>query len=285
MAKNTLADFDTTAANNLDVAGISVAEGWLPSTVNNFERAWMAVAKKNWLDMGGQVTVAGTANAITVTSANPASYQSLISGIRFRFTAGSNNSGATTLNLDGLGAKAVRKINGGTDVALSGGEILAGAQYDLVYSTAANAAAGGWILMPTPYYDKGTFTVTLAFATPGTSSWSYATQDGTYTRNGNTVAVNIEVAATPTIGTGSGNMNILGFPFTPAANSVLAAGGISGTFTWPAGRTMLYGRVASGSTTITLVGNGSGVSENTITASHMTGGSNHIIKLTGVIFI
>ena len=35
MAKDKLTDYDSTAANNLDVGGISVAEGMLPSGVNN----------------------------------------------------------------------------------------------------------------------------------------------------------------------------------------------------------------------------------------------------------
>jgi hypothetical protein len=66
--------------------------------------------------------------------------------------AGSTNSGAVTLNLDSLGAKAVRKIVNGTDAALATGDIVAGVHYDIVYSTAANAAAGGWIITPSKLY-------------------------------------------------------------------------------------------------------------------------------------
>jgi hypothetical protein len=152
MAQNTLYDFSTTAGSNTDIAGISVAEGWLPSTVNNYERAWMAIVRKDLNDKGGTATVAGTANAIAVTSASPASYGSLVNGLRIRLVAGSNNSAATTLNLDSLGAKAVRKIINGTDAALAAGDITAGVHYDLAYSTAANAAAGGWIITPSKQY-------------------------------------------------------------------------------------------------------------------------------------
>lgn len=42
MAKDKLTDYDSTAANNLDVGGISVAEGMLPSGVNNAIREQMS---------------------------------------------------------------------------------------------------------------------------------------------------------------------------------------------------------------------------------------------------
>lgn len=42
MAKNALADWDTTAANNTDVGGISIAEGMAPANVNNAMREIMA---------------------------------------------------------------------------------------------------------------------------------------------------------------------------------------------------------------------------------------------------
>lgn len=240
MAKNTIPDFDTTAGNNLDVASISVAEGWLPSTVNNFERAWMAIAKKDYLDKGGQVTVGGTANAITVTSASPASYQSLISGLRLRFAAGSSNSGATTLNLDSLGAKAVRKIVGGTDVALVTGDILAGKHYDIVYSTAANGAAGGWIIEPSNLsgfggqlafpatqnassdantlddYEEGLIVPTIEGLTAA-GVGTYTVQGGSYTKIGNMVFFTISLSWSAH--TGTGNMQIAGLPFTSASGT------------------------------------------------------------------
>jgi len=42
MAKDKLTDYDSTASNNLDVGGISVAEGMLPSGVNNAIRELMS---------------------------------------------------------------------------------------------------------------------------------------------------------------------------------------------------------------------------------------------------
>lgn len=146
MAKNNVADLDTTAANNTDYAGTdSTGTTGLVKNGDNILRTIGAMLKKWWNDLSGQVTVGGTANAITITSSS--TYQSLVSGIRIMFKPGADNSGATTLNLDSLGVKAVRKISGGTDVALAGGEILNAQRAEVVYDSTANSSAGAWILL------------------------------------------------------------------------------------------------------------------------------------------
>lgn len=45
MAKNTVADWDTTAANNTDIGGINIGEGWAAADVNNAFREGMAQIK------------------------------------------------------------------------------------------------------------------------------------------------------------------------------------------------------------------------------------------------
>lgn len=57
---------------------------------------------------GGWATYAGTANAIVLT----ADYTALFRGMQVRFRATASNTGAATINLDGLGAKACRTITG-----------------------------------------------------------------------------------------------------------------------------------------------------------------------------
>jgi hypothetical protein len=150
MANNQLAAYSLTAGSNTDIAGISTAEGWLPSTVNNAVRALLSQLAGFYDDWGGALTVGGTGNAVTLTTTS--SYTALAAGLRFHFIATNANSGAVTLNLDAIGAKAVRKIVGATDIALTTGDILAGVHYDIIYSTAANSAAGGWIISPTNAY-------------------------------------------------------------------------------------------------------------------------------------
>lgn len=57
---------------------------------------------------GGWATTGGTANAITLT----ADYSALFRGMQVRFRAISANTGAATINLDGLGARQCRTITG-----------------------------------------------------------------------------------------------------------------------------------------------------------------------------
>lgn len=68
MPKNSVNDWDATAANNTDVGGISIAEGMLPSGVNNAMREMM----KQWADVVAGTTAlssinidGGTINGIT----------------------------------------------------------------------------------------------------------------------------------------------------------------------------------------------------------------------------
>lgn len=90
----------------------------------------------------------GTANALTLTpTVAIAAYadQDVVT-----FEAASNNSAAATLNISGVGAKAIRKIIGGADVALASGDLRAGGRYQVNYDSAANSAAGAWVLTSLP---------------------------------------------------------------------------------------------------------------------------------------
>lgn len=80
------------------------------------------IAACEWLQ-----SVSGT-NTITATTAT--AYQSLAAGFLVRLVPANTNSGATTMNVNSTGAKAVTK-NGTT--ALAGGELVAGREYLLGY--------------------------------------------------------------------------------------------------------------------------------------------------------
>jgi len=142
VSKNTIADLDVTTNNNTDVLGQSTQGSADANQLDAVDRATLSLLARFYSDLGGVVTVGGSANAITITSAS--TYQALESGLVIAFKAGSANTGATTLNLDSLGAKAVRRKG---DVALSGGEIAANGRYLLIYDAAYNGAAGAWVLM------------------------------------------------------------------------------------------------------------------------------------------
>lgn len=149
MAKNSITDWDAVAANNLDIASISLAENVTkPSDVNNFERAEMAQVAQFYDDLGANNTVGGTANAITITLAEQVAALAVGLFISFKNTVGPNT-GATTLAATNsaalsLGTKAIR-LQG--DSALVGGEMQANGVYLLRYDAAYNSAAGAWVLL------------------------------------------------------------------------------------------------------------------------------------------
>jgi hypothetical protein len=63
-------------------------------------------------------------------------------------------------------------------------------------------------------YEEGTFTPVFAFTTPGTSSFTYTTRLGTYTKIGNVVYLYILlIVSTFSKGTASGNFEITNLPF------------------------------------------------------------------------
>lgn len=142
MAKNTIADLDTTAANNTDILGQSNAGTANANTIDTLFMNLNALLARFYGDIGGTGTVGGTADAITLTTAS--TYQSLEAGLVVAFKAGAANTGAATINVDSLGAKAIRLPG---DTALSANHILENGRYWLMYDTAYNSSAGAWVLM------------------------------------------------------------------------------------------------------------------------------------------
>ena len=129
-----------TANNNASADGtINWAEGQAPSTVNDSARAMMAAAAKYRDDIAG-VTTGGTATAYTVASNQAfdslAATDGKIIALVPHVTSGA---GPVTLNVDGLGARALRSSPG---VELAAGTLIAGTPYVARY---VNSAAE-WIL-------------------------------------------------------------------------------------------------------------------------------------------
>ena len=65
MAKNKISDWSSTAASNTDVGGINIAEGMLPSDVNNAMREMMAQVKDMQTGVDGDNFVVGGTLSIT----------------------------------------------------------------------------------------------------------------------------------------------------------------------------------------------------------------------------
>lgn len=76
----------------------------------------------------------GTANALTA-SISPAP-AALSQPLLVKIKASNTNTGASTLDLNGLGVKDITKVSGGNIVPLVGGDIVSGGFYELVYDGA-----------------------------------------------------------------------------------------------------------------------------------------------------
>lgn len=143
--------WDGVTANNNGTAdttaGISIAENATPpSNVNNGMRGMMWRSKQVHDDDSGKIIGTGTANAHVVATAN--AFASYRTGVTFTFRPVASNTAASTMNANAVGIKAIRKYNVlGADVALTGGEMLIGRPYRLLYDTTANAAAGAFLLL------------------------------------------------------------------------------------------------------------------------------------------
>ena len=176
-------------------------------------------------------TSGGSANAYTLTL-SPA-ITAYVAGQSFEFLANHANTGATTLAVSGLAAKAIQL---GT-TALAGGEIpinsiarvtYDGTQFQLA-SNVAFARAQTWTAAQTfssgiifanetlSTYDEGTWTPGVSFG-GGTTGITYALQSGNYIKIGKSVSVwgEAELSAK---GSSTGNARVTGLPFTRFTNA------------------------------------------------------------------
>jgi hypothetical protein len=134
-----------TSGDWASVDGIVWSENQAANTVNDSARA-MGRDIAKWLgDTNATLTTGGSSNAYTLTSNG--SFTSLANGFVVAVKANHSNTGAATLNVDSLGAKAIRKFTGSGEAALSANDIVNGGHYILQYNTAANSASGGWIVI------------------------------------------------------------------------------------------------------------------------------------------
>jgi hypothetical protein len=120
----------------------------------------MGALKRDWDRANPTVTSSGT-NTITLTyMIAPTAY---VQGDSFSFVAGGTNSGAATLNVNGLGAKAITKRGTG---ALTGGEILSGeivnVRYDGTEFQLVSVGSASNLGSPISIANGGTASTTLS---------------------------------------------------------------------------------------------------------------------------
>jgi hypothetical protein len=143
-------------ASNNQAAPNGMPEGMPPSAVNDSWRAAMGAIKRSYDrdHAGSWCAVGGSGNALTLAFAvAPASY---VQGEKYAFKAIAANTGALTVNVNGLGAKNVyKKSPTGAAAACTGGEIQNGDIVEIEYDGTqfqllSNASfAGGTLTAPT----------------------------------------------------------------------------------------------------------------------------------------
>lgn len=121
--------------------------------------------------------------------------------------------------------------------------------------------------------DAGTLTVT--FATPGTSAFVSTENNYTYTKVGREVIFRFNVVGTITIGTGSGVLKLTGVPFTNAnVTSNYAVGSVLwGDAITKAGYTQIVPVIIPNSAAVQFAWCGSGSAVADVTAADITTGS------------
>lgn len=118
MAKDHIADYDTTAGNNTDVDGVDVNEACAPSGINNAIREVMADLAEWYGDIGGALTSTNSGNDYSLTTND--SVAAYAAGQLYTFIVNAASTGAATLNINTIGAKAIKKHH---DLALESGDL------------------------------------------------------------------------------------------------------------------------------------------------------------------
>lgn len=130
-ASATLFKWSETAAPNANIdSTINWAEGQSPSSVNDSARAMMAAIAKFRDDTSGRAITGGSAPSYTVTSSQGYTSLTAMNGAHMAVRFHAVNVGHDTLNVDGLGAKALQLASG---TAISTGSILANSVWSLTY--------------------------------------------------------------------------------------------------------------------------------------------------------
>jgi hypothetical protein len=131
-------------------------------------------------------------------------------------------------------------------------------------------------------YEEGTFTPVLAYATVGSSTWAITTQAGFYTKIGREVIIRGVVNEVPTNGTGAGNLQMTGLPFTSNATSgsgpaitVAMQGWTKATYS------QITGIIAASASLMLFRANGTAVANFTLTVTEIPSAGTVIAQFNG----
>ncbi len=194
--------------SNADLADdINLVEGMAPSEVNDSIRAVMAELAKWRDDLGGVkpsavlMSTSGTANAQTLSTNGTAAALTHGHTVCFIVGPGLTNTGATTLNVDSFGAKAVQGRNG---TAMAGGELAASALNCATYQSGDQV----WLLHQYRPIDAASIT----YSSIGALQRAALTGDVTATAGSNTTAIAAGAIVTADIGNSQVTAAKMAFP-------------------------------------------------------------------------
>ncbi len=134
MSQITTSNWSTSASANTAAAPDGWPEGMAAADINNCAREMMAALKIWYNQICPSVTAGGTADALTLTyPVAPAGYTT---GLTLSFFASSSsNTGAATVNVNGLGVRNIYRRDGST--ALSAADITALSLCTIVFDGSA----------------------------------------------------------------------------------------------------------------------------------------------------
>ena len=236
-------------------------------------------------DTSGELATTGSASAYVLALATT-SVAALSDGMKFSFRANHTNTGASTLNVNSIGAVAIVR---GTSTALVAGDIVSGAIYTVTYvlgsthfrlHTAHTTTFAGNVAFPATQvpssdantlddYEEGTWTPTITFATPGNLAVTYSAQTGRYTKIGRQVFYEVRlITSSFTHTTASGILTLAGLPFAAAATGLSAGACALGGYT-KAGFTQIFLETAATVSAFAFLATGSAVSPASLTTNDM----------------
>jgi len=125
----------TTADNATADSTVNWAEGQPPSSVNDSGRAMMAAAASFRDDISGALVCGGTSTAYTLTTNQAFATLAEMNGQEISFVVTPTNGADATLNVNGLGAKALVFSAGN---AMPAGSLIDGSIYTATYVHASN---------------------------------------------------------------------------------------------------------------------------------------------------
>lgn len=123
------------------------------------------------------------------------------------------------------------------------------------------------------YEEAPNWTPVASFATVGTSVWTPTIQVADATKIGRDVFINFRFNGTVVIGTGAGNLQITGCPYTPSSDANFVWDGplAWGNLTPAGGRTQVVATMVAGSSTILFTSSGTAAAAAVVQAAEVTG--------------